>query len=140
MWSRNGIPNTKQGVKSWSSSINLESGGNSGMFDDLEQGIFVDSVKKLYNDGVRLFIEVGPSNVLSNLASNILNEKDVHFITTNKKNVNSVETYKKVIGELFTLGIDVNIIPNKDILNMPIYDKKDIKVNHFKAINKDNIA
>ena len=73
---------------------------------------FADSVLKLYEKGVRLFIEAGPSSVLTNLVKNILAGKDVKIIASNYKNKSSVEAYKYVLAELFTCGVDISMVPS----------------------------
>ena len=72
---------------------------------------FVDSVKKLYNDGIRLFVEVGPGNVLSSLTKKILEGTPSVILTSDNKSGSSVETFHKMLCRLFTAGIKVEPIP-----------------------------
>lgn len=78
---------------------------------------FVDSINKLYNDGVRLFIEIGPGSVLSNLTKDILTGKDIKVITSNLKKKNDVECMNKAIGELFAAGVHIQVLSPIDRLS-----------------------
>ncbi len=71
---------------------------------------FVESIDKLYKDGVRLFVEIGPGAVLSNLTKDILSGKDIKVITTNLKKKNDLECLNKAIGELFAAGVHIQVI------------------------------
>lgn len=71
---------------------------------------FVDSINKLYEDGVRLFVEIGPGSVLSNLTKTILSGKDIKVITSNLKKKNDIECMNKAIGELFAAGVHIQVL------------------------------
>lgn len=76
---------------------------------------FIDSIEKLYDEGVRVFIEAGPSNVLTNLAKNILDNKDVKVIPVNFKGKNSSESFKQALAALFAIGVDVSMVPTENM-------------------------
>lgn len=76
---------------------------------------FIDSIERLYNEGVRVFIESGPSNVLTNLVKNILDNKDVKVIPVNFKGKDSAESFKLAIAALFACGVDVTMVPSHNI-------------------------
>lgn len=77
---------------------------------------FTESVLKLYEKGVRLFIEAGPSSTLTNLVKSILEDKDVKVVASDNRRKNSKETYNQALAELFTCGIDVLALPSaKDL-------------------------
>ena len=80
--------------------------------------MFTDSVQKLYEEGVRVFIEAGPSNVLTNLVKTILSDKDVKIVNTNIKNKSSVDTFKQAMAILFAHGVEVNYVPSNKILGL----------------------
>jgi len=82
---------------------------------------FTESVLKLYEKGVRVFVEAGPSSVLTNLVKNILQGKDVKVIASNNKRKNAVDAYKQALAELFACGVDVTVLPSQkapDILKI----------------------
>jgi len=79
---------------------------------------FTQSVLKLYEDGVRVFIEAGPSNVLTNLVKNILSDKDVKVVGIDVKNKSSVETFKQAMAVLFAHGVEVSYVPTNDVLGL----------------------
>lgn len=74
---------------------------------------FTESVLKLYEKGVRVFVEAGPSSVLTNLVKNILQGKDVKVIASNNKRKNAVDAYKQALAELFACGVDVTVLPSQ---------------------------
>jgi acyl transferase domain-containing protein len=49
---------------------------------------FMGTIESLYEKGVRLFIEVGPGNVLSKLTQSILNGKEHSVVSTNTREGN----------------------------------------------------
>ena len=75
---------------------------------------FTDSINKLYEDGARLFIEVGPHSVLSNLIKNIINDKDVSVLSTNNRNKDDFEYFQTFMAQLFVEGVDFNPILDSD--------------------------
>lgn len=79
---------------------------------------FANSITLLYEKGVRLFIEVGPSTVLTNLVKEILADKnDYSLIVTNRKQKDSVETFYQSLAEMFALGITIRPIPSQSCLS-----------------------
>ncbi len=79
---------------------------------------FADSILKLYNKGVRVFIEAGPSNVLTNLVKNILPDKDVKVINVNNKSKCPVEGFKQALAMLFAHGVDISYVPSNAVLGL----------------------
>jgi acyl transferase domain-containing protein/NAD(P)-dependent dehydrogenase (short-subunit alcohol dehydrogenase family) len=73
---------------------------------------FAESIAALYEKGVRVFVEVGPSTVLTNLVKKILENKPVRVIATNPKRKNGVDAYYQALAELFTLGVNVRMVPS----------------------------
>ncbi len=74
---------------------------------------FTDNIQKLYNSGIRIFLEVGPSNALINMAKNILKDKsDCIFIPLNIENdETSLEAFEQAMMHLFVLGFDIKADP-----------------------------
>jgi acyl transferase domain-containing protein/NAD(P)-dependent dehydrogenase (short-subunit alcohol dehydrogenase family)/acyl carrier protein len=79
---------------------------------------FADSILKLYEEGVRVFIETGPSDVLTNLVRNILSGRDVKVVNINSKGKSSVEGFNKAIGALFAYGVEVAPVPGSILLGL----------------------
>ncbi|TYQ16382.1 UNVERIFIED_CONTAM: acyl transferase domain-containing protein [Acetivibrio alkalicellulosi] len=106
-------PDTKEGLKDMSLILRDHI---------LKEVNFKDSIKSLYEKGVKVFIETGPSYVLTNLTKSILDKKDVKILSSDNK-TDSVQSYKKLIAELFALGIDVTCVPSNT---------------RFKVVSKDS--
>ena len=79
---------------------------------------FTNSVLKLYEAGVRVFIEAGPSNVLTNLVKTILSDKDVKIVNIDSKNKSSAETFRQAMAILFAHGVDVSYVPANSALGL----------------------
>ncbi|MFP4661865.1 MAG: beta-ketoacyl synthase N-terminal-like domain-containing protein, partial [Halanaerobiales bacterium] len=99
---------------------------------------FVDSILKLYEEGVRIFIETGPSSVLTNLVEKILDGKDIRVVASNNKNKDSIETFYHTLAELFVCGIDISEVPEDSILG--IYDKENADVEDSDKESIDQVS
>lgn len=99
---------------------------------------FTDSIELLYEKGVRVFIEVGPSTILSNLVKQILDDKEVKIIATNRKQTDAVATYYQSLAELFALGVEIRIVPSRSCLTgyTPVADG--IPVNSNQSASSNN--
>lgn len=66
---------------------------------------FVDTVKQLYADGVRVFVEVGPSANLTAFVGDILRgERDAVAISTNSRRQPDVKQFHAALAQLWALG------------------------------------
>ena len=101
---------------------------------------FKDAVLKLYEKGVRVFIETGPSSVLANLVRSILEGKDVKVVASNNKRRDSVEGYKQAMAELFVLGMDVCTLPSKKDMGYCLDGEKRGSEYRTKHLKKDSIV
>ncbi|HEX2954108.1 MAG TPA: beta-ketoacyl synthase N-terminal-like domain-containing protein, partial [Bacillota bacterium] len=90
---------------------------------------FADSIEMLYAKGVRVFLEVGPSTVLSNLVRKVLEGKAVTVIAANQKRKDAVESYHQALAQLFALGIEVRMVPSQASLSDGPTLRGDIAVN-----------
>ncbi len=72
---------------------------------------YMGSIEMLYEQGVRLFIEVGPGAVLSKLTQSILAGKDHCVISTNSKDGNAIESVQKALAQMFVEGVPVRYLP-----------------------------
>ncbi len=70
--------------------------------------LFKSSIKKAYDDGARIFVEIGPGKVLSSLVDQILEDLDHETISINPNKMNdSIYQLEGAIVQMRTLGIDV---------------------------------
>jgi polyketide-type polyunsaturated fatty acid synthase PfaA len=68
--------------------------------------MFAEEVKKMYSDGVRCFVEVGPHSVLSSLVKQCLADKDDYVaVSTLKKGENEIEHLWNALGLLAVKGV-----------------------------------
>lgn len=65
---------------------------------------FRETVLKMHDDGVRLFIEVGPSSKLTAFVNDILIDRDFTALSTNVRRKNDVEQLLAVLGQLYVAG------------------------------------
>lgn len=79
---------------------------------------FTDSIQKLYDLGVRVFIETGPASVLTNLVKSILKDKDVKVIAINHKQQDALVTFQHALAELFSYGMDICMAPSNHMLGL----------------------
>jgi len=80
---------------------------------------FTDSVLKLYKEGVRVFIEAGPSSVLTGIVKTILKDKkDVKIVNIDSKNKPSAQAFKQALAVLFAHGVDLSYVPTNSILGL----------------------
>lgn len=70
---------------------------------------FVKSIEKLKDEGVKLFLEIGPNSILGSLSKNILKDSKLSIISSNFNKSNSIQSLQKLAASLFAEGI--NIIP-----------------------------
>lgn len=98
---------------------------------------FTESVEKLYQHGIRVFVEAGPSTVLTNLVKKILEGKDVKVISVNIKNKDAVEVYNQALAELFALGVGVRMVPSQSNLGIFAPGIAELKV-ETQTVSTDN--
>jgi malonyl CoA-acyl carrier protein transacylase len=67
---------------------------------------FVQGIRTLYEQGARIFVEVGPKRVLSGLATDILKEyKDVTVISTNHPRKGDLASINEALARLYAAGV-----------------------------------
>ncbi len=68
---------------------------------------FVQGIRTLYEQGARIFVEVGPKRVLSGLATDILKEhKDVTVLSTNHPRKGDIPSINEALGRLYAAGVN----------------------------------
>ena len=74
--------------------------------DHLTQPVrFADQIRAMYDEGARVFVEVGPGNVLSNLASRTLDGWDHAAIPTDVAGKNGIAQLLQTLARLTVAGI-----------------------------------
>ncbi|MCB1690302.1 MAG: acyltransferase domain-containing protein, partial [Halioglobus sp.] len=69
---------------------------------------FQEQVENLYDDGFRVFIEVGPGNVLSRLVTQIVGDKPHAAISTNMEAHNDVTAFQCALAQMIVQGMEVD--------------------------------
>jgi polyketide-type polyunsaturated fatty acid synthase PfaA len=72
---------------------------------------FVEMVEAMYDAGIRIFVEVGPSSVLSGLTKQILKGRDFTVVTLDKKKGAGLGVFLGGIGQLAASGISMDLGP-----------------------------
>jgi malonyl CoA-acyl carrier protein transacylase len=68
---------------------------------------FVQGVNALYEQGARIFVEVGPKRVLSGLVADILKEhKDISVFSTNHPRKGDIPSINEALGRLYAAGVN----------------------------------
>ncbi|TMO69416.1 type I polyketide synthase, partial [Pseudoalteromonas aurantia] len=87
---------------------------------------FVELVEQMYVDGVRVFIEVGPKGVLSNLVKNILGDKPFAVVPVNpSSSAPAVSQFYKAVAQMLSLGVELKQI-DKYRLRQPLPSKPSV--------------
>ena len=70
---------------------------------------FTDTVRRLYDDGVRIFIEVGPNNNLTGFVGDILTDKPHLALSMDHPKRDGVTQLLHVLAQLYVNGVDVDL-------------------------------
>ena len=70
---------------------------------------FVNEIEAMYQDGARIFVEVGPGRVLSGLVSKILKDRPHLALTSNQADTSGLSQLQHLLGQLMVNGIPVNM-------------------------------
>ncbi|MEA4908385.1 MAG: beta-ketoacyl synthase N-terminal-like domain-containing protein, partial [Anaerolineaceae bacterium] len=87
---------------------------------------FKDEIEALYRDGARIFVEIGPKNVLTNLVNNVLGDRPHLAIALNPNpKKDSDRTFREGILQLCVAGLDLGSFdPYQPALAAPAVKKK----------------
>ena len=70
---------------------------------------FQQQVEAMYQAGVRVFVEVGPRNILSNLVQSILGDRPYHTVALNANpKQDSARLYQQALMQLVVTGVSLN--------------------------------
>lgn len=89
---------------------------------------YENSILKLYNEGVRLFVEVGPGSILSAQTKEILADKDATILTSNFKKGDDTTSLLKLFGGLFAEGLAMEPLPVSPQKVVTVEKIKEVKV------------
>jgi len=105
---------------------------------------FINQLKKMYAEGVRIFIECGPKRVLSSLVKETLKDKDDIFIlSTNHPKRGGIYDFNDAIANLITVNFKLNwsdkyIKPDSKFYN-PYYLNWAIKTEDRRQKTEDSL-
>ncbi len=80
---------------------------------------FRETIEKLYDQGIKTFIEVGPSSNLSSFVKDILHGQDYLAIPSNVQRKSGIEQIQSLLARLFIGGTELNFAP--------LYQYRDIR-------------
>ncbi|MEZ6000709.1 beta-ketoacyl synthase N-terminal-like domain-containing protein [Hyphomonas sp.] len=69
---------------------------------------FRELVERLYKDGARIFVEVGPGSVVSGLVDDVLGSRPHKTVSIDNKRVNGVAQFLSTLGALSVAGVSVD--------------------------------
>lgn len=72
---------------------------------------FRETIERLYQDGVRTFIEVGTSNSLTAFVDNSLKGRDYTALPTNTQRQSGLAQIQALLGRLFVKGVTIDFTP-----------------------------
>lgn len=68
---------------------------------------FTDTIERLYADGVRVFVEVGPSSNLTGFVSDILRDRgDTVVVGTDSRRKSGLAALRSALAQLFAAGVE----------------------------------
>jgi len=70
---------------------------------------FTDEIQQMYDAGARVFIEVGPRNVLTGLVRQILGDLPHAVVPADKRERSGLSQLNHLLGQLVGQGVDVNL-------------------------------
>ena len=70
---------------------------------------FTETIENMHRDGIRIFIEVGPSANLSAFVNDILSDRDFVGIATNVRKRRGLQQFLNTLGLLFVQGRSVDL-------------------------------
>jgi acyl transferase domain-containing protein/phosphopantetheinyl transferase len=70
---------------------------------------FRETIEKLYDKGIKTFIEVGPGGNLTNFVKDILQKRNHLAVASNTQRRSGLEQIQQLLGQLFVNGMAINI-------------------------------
>jgi malonyl CoA-acyl carrier protein transacylase/phosphopantetheinyl transferase len=72
---------------------------------------FTETVQRLYRDGARIFVEVGPGGVLTSFVDDILDDKPHLTLAADSRRAPGLEHFLGVLGQLFVDQAPLDLMP-----------------------------
>jgi acyl transferase domain-containing protein/NAD(P)H-dependent flavin oxidoreductase YrpB (nitropropane dioxygenase family)/acyl carrier protein len=72
---------------------------------------FVDEIEAMYRDGARIFVEVGPGRVLTDLVGKILAKREYVAVACDQSGQNGLEQLLKAVAQLAVRDVPVELAP-----------------------------
>jgi malonyl CoA-acyl carrier protein transacylase len=72
---------------------------------------FLQQIESLHDGGARVFLEVGPGHVLTNLVSRILKDRQHSALAIDDRRDQSCSQLGETLGKLFALGAKLELLP-----------------------------
>lgn len=105
---------------------------------------FIKQIKTMYDDGVRIFVEVGPSDILTGLVHQILEDVPHIAVSTDVRKGDPVLAFLNAVAELFKEGRTGNLQVLWEGYTIPqtasdddMHVFKDAKTKHMKRFNRE---
>jgi len=70
---------------------------------------FVEQVEAMYASGARVFVEVGPGGVLSDLVERILGDRSHVAVTCDREGSSGIATFVAALARLVAAGVEVDV-------------------------------
>ena len=72
---------------------------------------FVDQVRRMHDDGIRTFVEVGPRSTLTKMVGKSLDDRPHHRVNTDRQGKSEIASLFEAIGALAVRGVDLDFEP-----------------------------
>jgi malonyl CoA-acyl carrier protein transacylase len=79
---------------------------------------WVDQVERMYADGARIFVEVGPKRALAGFIATILRRRPHRVVNTNHPKVGGERSLRDALAGLVALGFPVEGTPGTEVLSV----------------------
>ncbi len=70
---------------------------------------FAGSIERLYAEGIRLFVEVGPGSVLSSLTRSIVGDREAIVLASDSKRAGASGPFEALLCGLFAAGVEFDL-------------------------------
>lgn len=72
---------------------------------------FRETVLRAWDDGYRVFVEVGPGGMLGGFVRDTLRGREAEALSTDLRHRQTLRQLQQVLGRLFTLGAEIDLAP-----------------------------